>query len=68
MNTSSFNPPRRARYTPVKGKLSFPVQVLAKRRVFGRREYEIRPVGYHLTVWVTAGQNGQQLQFEEGER
>ncbi len=61
----TYPTPRRARYTPVKGKLAYPVRVLGERDVYGRHEYAIQAPDGHLTVWVTAGEEGQQLQFEE---
>ena len=70
----TYPTPRRARYTPVKGKLAYPVVVYGTRSLFGRVEYQIASALYPpgptytpCTVWATAGQNGQQLQFEEGE-
>ena len=63
----TYPTPRRARYTPIAGKLKFRVSVLSERHLFGRHEYLIRsPTGEEM-LWVTAGQDGQQLQFEEGE-
>lgn len=63
---TTYATPRRARYTPVKGKLSYVVLAFRERRIFGRTEYEIR-ADRMPRIWVTAGQDGQQLQFEEGE-
>ena len=59
----TYPTPRRARYTPVKGKLSFRVIVYASRQVYGRIEYQIANER-EASCWVT---DGQQLQFEEGE-
>ena len=63
----TYATPRRARYTPVKSKLAYPVLVHASRRMFGRVEYHIGTYNGMTMAWVTAGHDGQQLQFEEGE-
>ena len=63
-----FNPPKRAIYTPIPGKLRYPVRVTAERMMFGRHEYEIFSEEEPISrCWVTVGQDGQQLQFEEGQ-
>lgn len=59
--------PCRATYTPVPGKLSFAVTVLAERQMFGRKEYAIQAPTGEGTIWITAGPDGSRLKFEDGD-
>lgn len=54
--------PSPATYTPVKGKLGYPVSVLATRQAYGRQEYQIQSPASPDTCWVTKDR----LEFEEG--
>lgn len=58
--------PCRATYTPVQGKLSYPVLVHASRSMYGRHEHHISTLRDPASrIWVTSGINGRKLQFEE---
>lgn len=57
--------PCKATYTPVPGKLAYHVLVYASRQMFGRQEYQIQYAQHPAPIWITTGQDGQQLQFEE---
>lgn len=63
----TYPSPKRATYRPSYHKLSYAVLVLGQREMFGRTEYEIQSMTHPETgtAWVTAGANGQQLQFQE---
>jgi hypothetical protein len=58
--------PHRATYTPIPGKLSYPVLCHASRTMYGRHEHQISTLrDPDSRIWVTIGHNGSKLQFEE---
>jgi dihydropteroate synthase len=57
--------PQRASYTPIKGRLSYPVLVHASRKSFGRQDYEISTERDDGRIWVTVGADGGRLEFED---
>ena len=63
---TTYEHPKFATYTPIPGRLTYPVWVHATRSMYGRVEYQISSRhDADSRIWITLGKDGARLQFEE---